>query len=194
MCHSGLIYPEERDPVPFFQALSRLKNEKRIDAACLSVDLRACGNEASFREIVARLNIEDIVHFLPPLPYHQALEESYQADVLLLMQAACCDHQIPAKAYEYLRSGRPMLALTSRAGDTAALLRECGGATIVDIADQEAIYQALPDLLRAVRSGEHLLPNRGAVSKYSRQNQAGQLAMCLSDLVESKVPSALELQ
>jgi glycosyltransferase involved in cell wall biosynthesis len=182
MCHSGLIYPQERDPMPFFQALSRLKSGQRIDAAGLSIDLRACGNEASFREIVARLEIEDLVHFLPPLPYHQALEDSNQADVLLLMQGACCDHQIPAKAYEYLRARKPILALTSRTGDTAALLQECGGATIMDIADQDAIYQALPDFLRAVRAREHHLPNGDAVSKYSRQSQAGQLALCLSGL------------
>jgi len=186
ICHSGVIYPEERDPGPFFQALSRLKNDKLIDSGGLSIDLRACGHEATFREIVTRLKIEDLVHFLPPLPYHGALQDCNSADVLLLMQAACCDHQIPAKAYEYLRLGKPILALTSRTGDTAALLQECGGATIMDIADQDAIYRALPEFLRAVRAREHQLPDRDVVSRYSRQNQAGQLALCLSELMESR--------
>lgn len=192
MCHSGLIYPEERDPVPFFQALSRLKKEKLISADELSIDLRACGHESRYREIATRLGIDDLVHFLPPLPYRQALEDNNQADISLLMQAACCDHQIPAKAYEYLRLGKPILALTSHTGDTAALLQECGGATIVDLADQDAIYRALPQFLRTVRTGEHPLPNREAAAKNSRQNQASQLAMCLSELIESRaaIPTA----
>lgn len=187
MCHSGVIYPEERDPVPFFEALSRLKREKKICANELSVDLRACGYEPIYQEIVARLNLKDLVHFLPPMPYRQALAESSRADISLVMQAACCDHQIPAKAYEHLRLGKPILALTSRTGDTAALLEECGGATIVDLADQEAIYHALPDFLRRVRAQQHPAPNLKVVSKYSRQSQAHELALCFSGLIDSEV-------
>lgn len=184
--HSGLIYPEERNPVPFFTALARLKKEKRIDSSRISVDLRAAGNEAHYAEIIRKLEIEDLVHFLPPLPYREALEHSNRADILLLLQAACCDHQIPAKAYEYLRLRKPILALTSRTGDTAALLNECGGTTVVDIADQDAIYRELPPILRAVRAGAHPLPAVEAVSRYSRQNQARELASCLSVVTGSE--------
>jgi len=34
------------------------------------------------------------------------------ADALLVMQASNCNAQIPAKIYEYLRAGKPILALT----------------------------------------------------------------------------------
>lgn len=184
--HSGLIYPVERDPVPFFTALSRLKKEGTLNASCFSVDLRASGDEEHYRKIAAQLEIEDLVHFLPALPYRQALQDSNQADILLLLQAACCDHQIPAKAYEYLRLRKPILALTSHTGDTAALLAECGGATIVDISDQEAIYRVLPQVLAAVRAGTHPLPRMEVVQKYSRQNQACDLAHCLGQIVEDE--------
>ena len=53
----------------------------------------------------------------------RALAEQLAADGLLLFQAANCNHQIPAKLYEYLRAGRPILALTDAAGNTAATLR-----------------------------------------------------------------------
>lgn len=184
--HSGLIYPEERNPVPFFTALARLKKENRIDSSLVCVDLRAAGNEGHYAEIIKQLEIEDLVHFLPPLPYREALEHSNRADILLLLQGASCDHQIPAKAYEYLRLRKPILALTSRTGDTAALLNECGGTTVVDIADQDEIYRELPRILRAVRAGAHPLPAVEVVSRYSRQNQARELASCLSSVIGSE--------
>jgi len=49
---------------------------------------------------------------------------------LLLLQASNCNSQIPAKVYEYLRAGKPILALTDPEGDTATLLRNLGINTI----------------------------------------------------------------
>ncbi len=77
--------------------------------------------------MLSDLNIEDIVHPLPPLPYREALCDCAEAHALLLFQAASCNHQIPAKAYEYLRLGKPILALTHPSGDTAALLSAIEG-------------------------------------------------------------------
>lgn len=186
MQHSGVIYPQDRDPIPFFNALSRLKRENQINASSFSVDLRACGDSEHYIRIVAQLGIEDLVHFPPALPYAQALEDSNQADILLLLQGPTCDAQIPAKTYEYLRLGKPILALTTSTGDTAAVLNECGGATILDITDEEALYRVLPQVLNAVRMGTHPFPKMEVASKYSRQHQAQELACCLSDAAEGK--------
>ncbi len=183
LLHSGLIYPWERDPRPFFRALARLKTEGQISPDTLSIDLRACGSEAEYQKDAEELGIQDLVHFLPHLPYRDSLQDAAEADCLLLLQAACCDHQIPAKAYEYLRLNKPILALTTHTGDTAKLLNEAGGATIVDIADESAIYAALPSFLRSVRSKTHHLPR--ATDAYSRYSQAQRLAECMSGLIAS---------
>ncbi len=186
LLHMGVLYPEERDPVPFFQALRRLKTEGRVNAAQLRVGLRAAGSEEYHAAKIRQLGIEDLVELLPALPYHQALQEGAHADGLLLFQGASCDHQIPAKAYEYLRLRRPILALTTQTGDTAALLQETHGATIVNLHDAEAIYRALPDFLASLRRGEHPLPDAHKVMQYNRSNQAQALAQCLSQLVCSE--------
>jgi glycosyltransferase involved in cell wall biosynthesis len=181
LLHSGLIYPWERDPLPFFRALAKLRAEGQISAETLSIDLRASGAEATFRKDIEALGIQDLVHFLPRLPYRDSLQEAAEADCLLLLQAACCDHQIPAKAYEYLRMNKPILALTTRTGDTAGLLNEAGGATIVDIADESAICSALPSFLHSVLSRTHPLPR--ATDAYSRHSQARRLAACMSGVI-----------
>ena len=184
LLHSGLIYPWERDPASFFRALARLKAAGQISSKTLTIDLRACGSEATFQQQIEQLGIQDLVHLLPALPYRVSLQDAVQADGLLLLQAACCDHQIPAKVYEYLRLQKPILALTTQAGDTAALLKQTGGATIVGLDDEDAIFSTLPEFIRRVREGTHPLPQAG--SQYSRRSQANQLAKCMTAVLDAQ--------
>jgi len=178
--HAGVIYPYERDPRPFFRALARLKKEGSVTSNRLRVDLRAAGSEVYYRKVIKELGIEDIVHLLPELPYEKALQDCAQSDVLLLLQGSSCDHQVPAKVYEYLRLGRPILALTTEKGDTAQVLKNVGGASIMDIADEEALYQRLPEFVAAARAGRLPLPESKNISQFDRRFQAHTLAEILS--------------
>jgi len=187
LLHSGLIYPWERDPRPFFRALAKLKVEGKVSSSTLSVELRACGNEAGFQREVTQLGIDDVVHFPRALPYQASLEDAATADALLLLQAGCCDHQIPAKAYEYLRLQKPILALTTGTGDTAGLLEEVGGSTIADLANEEALYAVLPEFLQRVRQGTHPVPSALKCVKFSRRHQAERLAQYMSDVKAGKL-------
>ena len=182
LLHTGLIYPHERDPRPFFRAIHRLKKTGHVDSGSLNILLRAAGSESLYQNIINDLNIEDIVQLLPHIPYRDSLQECAEADGLLLFQAGNCDHQTPAKAYEYLRLRKPVLALTTESGDTAALLREVGGATILDLADEDAICAGLPRFLEALHNGSHSLPDAEKIKLYERRVQARQLAICLSEI------------
>jgi hypothetical protein len=184
LVHSGLLYPVERDPRPMFRVLAHLKRNGRVSAAALRIVFRAPGREDLYRPLLAEHDIEDLVILKPHLPYQQALQECADADGLLLFQAADFDFQIPAKAYEYLRLGKPIFALTTHTGDTAALLQEVGGATIVDLADETDIYQGLSYFLDAVRSGTHPAPDAQKIQRYDRRGQSQELAKCLSQLKE----------
>lgn len=183
LLHAGLIYPDDRDPSPFFMALSRLKSEGQIGAKNLKIDLRASGSESYYLTLIRKHGIDDIVHLLPALPHRQALQDCADTSGLLLFQAASCNHQIPAKVYEYLRLRKPILALTAHQGDTASLLRYTGGASIVDLADEQAIYSALPRFLDSVKNSTHTLPDSKKVQYYTRKNQTVELANCLSQLI-----------
>jgi glycosyltransferase involved in cell wall biosynthesis len=180
LLHTGTLYPEERDPRPFFRAVSRLKTESRISKDNLQIAFRAPGSENLYRSMLNEMNIADIVQLQPHIPYRQSLQECADADALLLFQAANCDHQIPAKAYEYLRVQRPVFALTTQTGDTANLLNETGGATIVDLASADDIYRKLQPFLEAIRAGRHPVADRSRLERYARHNQARDLAACLS--------------
>ncbi len=184
--HAGVIYPEERDPVPFFRALAGLKRDGQVGAETLLVELRASGSEEEYGRLLASLGISDIVHLLPAIPYRQILQECSDADALLLLQGPSCNHQIPAKLYEYLRVGRPILALADASGDTAAVLAESGGATIIDLLDEQAIRRELPGFLQRLRTHTHSKANPLVVNHHARHVQAQSLAACFSTLAASR--------
>ncbi len=185
LLHAGLIYTDDRDPRAFFRALSRLKKNGAIDSRVLTIDLRASGSEAYYTDLLRQLGICDLVRLLPALSHRQALQDCADADGFLLFQAASCNHQIPAKVYEYLYLGKPILALTPPEGDTGRVLGEVGGATIVDLADEEGIYRVLGSFVEALRAGRHALPDAEQVMRFSRKYYAKQLAECLSELAKA---------
>jgi glycosyltransferase involved in cell wall biosynthesis len=189
LVHSGLIYPVERDPRPMFNAVARMKKAGRLRPDNIQIIFRAPGSEDLYRKLLEERGIEDLILLQPHVPYRQALQECADADGLLLFQAADCDMQIPAKAYEYLRIGKPVLALTTHTGDTAALLREIGGATIVSLTSEDEIYEALSGFVAALRSGTHPLPDAAKIRRYTRRAQAGQLAKVLDGL-RASAPAA----
>jgi glycosyltransferase involved in cell wall biosynthesis len=192
LVHMGLLYPIERDPLPFFKAISQLQRDGILDRSRVRIELRASGNESQYEPFIRSEGIDNLVHLLPPLPYREGLETCMDADGLLLFQAACCDHQIPAKLFEYLRFDKPILALTSPTGDTASLLRQIGGSTLVDLADWQSIYRMVPDFLNSVESGIHPHPNASLVQRYSRKEQAEKLAQLLNEVFATTGHSAVE--
>lgn len=183
LVHAGLLYPEERNPRPFFQALAEFRRSRGDQARTLQIDLRASGSEDYYRAMIRELGVDDMVRLTPALPYRESLQDCARADGLLIFQAVSCDHQIPAKVYEYVRLQKPILAITSEKGDTADLLHETGGATIAELDSAEEIYAALARFVTMVRERSHSLPDMQVVRRYSRQAQTERLAGLLSQSV-----------
>ncbi|HEY7787908.1 MAG TPA: glycosyltransferase, partial [Casimicrobiaceae bacterium] len=122
LLHSGVVYPSERDPSQFFAALRQLVDSGSLRRDKLNVRFRAAAHDAVLVELARQHRVLDMIELVPPIPYRGALEEMMRADGLLILQAANCNDQIPAKLYEYLRSGRPIIALTDPTGDTAGAM------------------------------------------------------------------------
>lgn len=182
LVHSGIIYPSERDPVPLFQALAALKRLGAVSAAGLRVVLRATAHDDYLAGLIAEHGIADIVQLAPHVPYRTALAEMLSADGLLILQATNCNHQVPAKLYEYLRARRPILALTDSEGDTAATLRQAGVDSIAPLDQKDAIIEALPRFLEQIRNGTAPLASAAVIAAHSRRARTEQLARLLDQV------------
>jgi glycosyltransferase involved in cell wall biosynthesis len=178
LVHSGVLYPNERDPSAFFAAIARLKSSGVVDSKKLRVVLRAAGHDALYGKLIENAGVMDIVELAAAAPYRDALREMLEADGLLIFQAANCNINIPAKVYECLRARRPIFALTDASGDTARVLRASGIDTIVPIDDDAAIAAGLARFLDDVRSGSAPTPLEHAVLAHSRRALTAELAAC----------------
>jgi glycosyltransferase involved in cell wall biosynthesis len=190
LLHSGVIYPSERDPQQFFAALSRLLREGVITPASLRVVLRAAGHETQMRDMIRAAGIDPVVTLAPAIPYAEALAEMCATDALLILQAANCNEQIPAKLYEYFRARRPIIGLTDPAGDTARTLRAAGIDTIAPLDSESAIYDLLRRVIRDLEAGAAIVAKEEAIVGASRRGRTAALAQLMDEVAHGRERSA----
>ena len=184
LVHSGALYPSERDPRPFFAALADLKGRGIVNASNLKIVLRASGHDDYHRAFIEKYGIQDLICLEAGIPYEQALREMLNADGLFLIQAKNCNHQIPAKVYEYIRAQRPIFALTDSAGDTAATLLEAGIDTIAPPDDSEQIASGLIDFIERAHKGNAPISSKSEVALNSRFARTRELVHLLDNIIK----------
>jgi glycosyltransferase involved in cell wall biosynthesis len=189
LLHSGIVYPEWRNPEPLLQAIRTLRDEARIPAPGFRLRFRASVHDAYLQELVNRYDLGASVEILPPLDYGLALQEMRRADALLVLQSDGCNDQIPAKLYEYIRARRPVLGLTDPDGDTAAALQHAGFRHIAPLDAAPAIATTLETFLREVAAGTAPTPGPQAVAAASRHGRAIELARLLDEVADAAMGS-----
>ncbi len=185
LLHSGVMYPSERNPEPLLAALGKLVAGGRIDPNRFRLRFRAAVHEALLQRLAAKYSVEQCIELLPPVPYREALAEMLRADALLILQSRGCNEQIPAKLYEYLRCGKPVLALTDPEGDTASLVRRYHAGMVARMESKEEIARALPDFLARLAQGTLPVADPGEVKSASRFERTRELAQVLDQVAST---------
>jgi glycosyltransferase involved in cell wall biosynthesis len=183
LLHAGYLYRAERDPSDFFLALSNLLKRNLIAVGQLKIILRASGYEAEYGELIKNYGLQEIVELQPAIPYKQALSEMLSVDGLLLFQGSLCNHQIPAKVYEYFRALKPVFTLTDLDGDTAALLHEAGMTNMAPMNDAEKIASEFLVFYEWLKVGNAPIPNQEFVNNQSRFSRAQELSNLLESIL-----------
>jgi len=184
--HTGEIYAN-RSPGPFLEAVRRLETEALAGSG---LRVRLIGRLADGKQkseidnqilggLKAQVSLEDQV------PYFESIRAMVQADLLLLLDSPGRRTGVPAKLYEYIGAGRPILALAEPDSDVAWVLQESGiPFRIATPLDPQAIRQALTELLQdpaTVRRGVRCQPIR---PRFTRRRLAGELAAVLDSCLE----------
>jgi len=190
--HTGTIYAN-RSPGPFLDAIRQLE---LAPLAGKAFRVRFIGD---FLDEQKKKAIQDNVHggvntsvsLEEQMPYRDAIRATVQADLLLLLDTPGRRAGVPAKLYEYIGAGRPILALAEPGGDVGWVLQQSGlPYRIAPPLDPEAIRRALTELLLDPATARNGRTPRPAHSRFTRRHLAGELAALLDSLRE---PSPLPL-
>jgi len=185
LLHSGYLYPEERNPGPLLEAVAELKRHGELDGKDFSIMFRAPGDEGFIRRVAERHGVGDHVRTGSTVTHAEAVREMQEASALLLMQGSRFERQIPAKAYEYLRAGRPVVTLASSASESRRLMEGAGIPYYADLESPAEIAGLLRRLLADLDAGAERRPDPAVVTRYDRWHQAGRLAEILDGAVRT---------
>ena len=178
LLHAGEIYAG-RNPVPLFEALASLAHERNPHHLHLLGRLESNALPALLRE----RGWTDHVVLEGQRSYQESLDAMARADILVLFDSPGRTIGVPAKLYEYLGAGRPILALAEKNGDTANVLRDSGVChRIAAPNDAGAIRQALIELTDAVHAGEPSA-DFSRLQRYTRNQLTSKLAGNLDALI-----------
>jgi glycosyltransferase involved in cell wall biosynthesis len=179
--YAGSLY-QRRSPLPLLRALGVLGRSGAIDLRRVNVDLLGECNVAEGRhigEVAAAYGVGGCVTFSGPVSRMETLRRMAQSNLLLLL-AEAQPFQIPGKTYEYLRAGRPILALTSK-GAVAELLQKTGGAWVVDPTDERGVAAAVQEAYERWHAGHPgPMADPAVVTRFDRRLLAGRLAEVLN--------------
>lgn len=181
LLHSGIAYPEWRDPMNLFRAVRSLMDAGRLQADTLRMRFRGSGHDAFIRQRAREHGVEDCIELLAPIPYQDALGEMLRADGLVVLQSSGCNDQVPAKLYEYLRAGRPVIGLAD--GETARVLRRFGVDAIAALESDRDVRHQLDRFVTMVGAGSAAVVPRERVLEASRDRAAGRFVDLLEQVV-----------
>jgi glycosyltransferase involved in cell wall biosynthesis len=182
--HPGQLYAG-RDPRPFLDALKVFRARRGEQARPIRLFLigNLEGDHHSF-DLAAEIRSRDlqaIVSVGGQVPYDESLKRMVRSDILLLLDTPGRRIGVPAKLYEYVGAGRPVLALGEPDGDTAWVLRQCGVPyRIAPPGEPESIQQALAELVEQVESRRAAAVGAWGRLAFTREHLARQLAELLN--------------
>jgi len=140
--------------------------------------------QRAWRERIREMALGDVVEIAGYLPHGRAVRRSAEADALFCVQVGFRDAgkrvpYVPAKLYEYLATGKPILAPVAE-GDTKEVLRESGLGFFADPRDPEDIARVLMRLCEQHNtSGIAVKPNWDFIRRFERRELTRRLAAVL---------------
>jgi glycosyltransferase involved in cell wall biosynthesis len=185
--HAGLVTPEFRSPIPMLKVIASLVAEGNLLPEKIRITFLGGGPylvSKRFTKTINDLRLNGAVEVADRVSHHQALQRLRKAAVLLLLQASDDTRfLIPAKAFEYLRIGRPVLALTLE-GATADLFKGMDYCYVVNPIDESRLRNAVMSLYKSWCESPDRIQVSPSIQRYERSNLTAELAQLLGELVD----------
>lgn len=184
LSHFGTIY--EGNSGNFFSALRELAAERPDLTNRLRVNIIGFPDEEVSRQ-VNDPQLKPLIHMRGFVPHKEALQIMRASDCLLVFWADpnFSRMAVAGKTYEYLRIGRPILAVTSN-GEMQQLIEEGQAGWVARPDDREGIKRVLLSLLLEFQAGgRRVRTMRPAFAAQFRYEHLANKLACVFDRVAS---------
>ncbi|MCY0876652.1 MAG: glycosyltransferase family 4 protein [Firmicutes bacterium] len=188
--YGGILY-EKRSPETFLRGLHTALRQGLLPRD--KVLVRFAGvfdypGKSANRELVTALGLEDVVDLVGYVPHASHAALMAHADLLLVIgdQAPGASAYVPAKVYEYLGVGKPILGVIQQ-GEASRLILDCKAGKVVEPGQVEGVAELLRDFYmlwstRELAAWQH----HPLAASYERREQARVLATLLQEMTNGQ--------
>jgi glycosyltransferase involved in cell wall biosynthesis len=176
---------KDRNPEVFWKAAKEALEES--DELRNDFEIKLVGPvDFSVRSAVEEYGLQSVTEFIDFIPHDEAVRLQQQAQINLLVINNTPNSRtiIPGKLYEYLGSGRPILAVGPKDSDSAKVIEMTKGGVVHEYHDVEGLKSRILEYFSLYQEGK-LTADAHGTQRFTRKNLAGDFARILDGLLET---------
>lgn len=177
---SGLFYGSFR-PNFFLNAINELVEEGKVSPKKIKVQFVGANtpNDIDFEDVYG------FSEFTGFISHKEALEYLSKANALLLLLSKERGKDvIPSKTFEYMASGKPILALVPSSGEVAKIIQKTNTGLVVNFEDVDSIKKAYLQLYKQWETKQkNFHPDKEEIFKFNQIDLTKELALLLNEIV-----------
>lgn len=184
MVYTGALYGR-RKPDTFFEALKELKDEGKIDGSRVLVRLIGNYHKDKLQAQIDGFSLTEQFEIVGYVPHNVCIKHQLDSDVLVLIEGCGrgADAFYTGKIFEYMNTGRPVLAILPENGAAADLVRESGIGTVAHTENVSAIKSAVKAYYDKWTEGRlDFEPDRSVIERFERRELTKKLAEVFDSL------------
>ena len=177
MVYTGLLYGRRR-PDTFFKALEELKAEGKIDGDKFKVKLIGNYHVDKLSAKIASYGLTDQIEIVGYVPHNVCIRHQLSADALVLIEGTGrgADAFYTGKIFEYMNTGRPVLAILPE-GVATDLVNESKIGIVAHTDDVAQIKVNILNYYEKWCNGNlEFAPDRQVIERFERKELTRQLA------------------
>ena len=175
IAHIGSLL-SERNPLILWEILAEIITENPVFKSNFQLKLIGTVSEKVLKSI-SDYALDGYINNLGYVQHSEAIAEQRKSQVLLLIEIDSEETKaiIPGKLFEYMVSGRPILALGPESADFSEIIAETNTGEFVRYGEREKLKSVILEYYQAYQAG-NLHTNAISLQKFSRKNLTGKLA------------------
>ena len=173
---------KDRNPAVFWKAVKQALDASQALKEKLSIKLVG-PVDFSVRTSVEENQLQSYTTFVDFVPHTEAvlMQQTAQVNLLVINNSPNSKTIIPGKLYEYLGSGRPLLAIGPKDSDSAKVILQTNGGVVHEYDDVDGLKQRILEYFDLYQQGQ-LKADAEGTARFTRKNLAGEFAKVLDGL------------